>query len=92
MIRLLLREMLLTVACLVAVTVASFAALDGLVAPDWFGAGRFAHELGLDPRSDSTGDLPLVWNGPVDDAPTRTRRDLEQLDSPTAHVVAEVRL
>ncbi|MFO0646329.1 MAG: hypothetical protein U0326_08815 [Polyangiales bacterium] len=92
MIRLLLREMLLTIACLVAVTVASFAALDGLVGPDWFGAGRFAHELGIDPRSASTGDLPLVWNGPVDDARSRTRRDLDALSSPATRAAAEARL
>lgn len=84
--------MLLTLACLVAVTVASFATLDGLAGPDWFGARRFAEALRLDPRSATTGDLPLVWNGPVDDARARTRRDLDLLAAPATRDAAEARL
>ncbi len=89
MIRLLLRETLLTIACMVLVTVAAFAALDALAAPDWFGAARFANELGLSPRSAATGDLPLLWNGPVDDARARTRDDLDGLASPSQRAASE---
>ncbi len=83
---------MLTVVCLVAATVASFAALDALGDHDWFGAGRYAQVLGLDPRRASTGDLPLLWNPSVDDARARTLRDLSQLSSERTRPEAERRL
>jgi peptide/nickel transport system permease protein len=84
--------MMLTAACAVLVTVASFAALDALGDRDWFDAARYAPALGLDARGAATGELPLVWNAAVADARARTHADLDALSKDRARPAAEVRL
>ncbi|MFO0601743.1 MAG: hypothetical protein U0324_01155 [Polyangiales bacterium] len=91
MLRLLAREAVYTTVWLVAVTAATFAALDLATDQDWFGAVARAPELGLDVRTARTGGLPIFWNGAVADADARTRADLAALDGPDA-AAAERRL
>jgi len=91
MVRLLVREALYTTVWLVAVTAATFAALDLGSDQDWFGAVARAREIGLDARTARSGGLPIFWNRVVADARTRTHADLDALATP-ASAVAERRL
>lgn len=92
MLRLLIREALITLASLLVVSALAFALLERVGDGDWQGTADYAHLFGF-PRDHAVGaDLPLYWNPFVLDAERRTTRDLAALDDPTARGPALARL
>lgn len=92
MIRVLLREGLLTAAALLLVSVLAFSALDLSLRPDWYGLAGFADAVSL-PRERLLGrDLPLLWNPSPHDASQRTERDIAALASPATSAQAAARI
>lgn len=79
MVRVLLREVMLTVLALVAASVVGFALLESLLAPDWTNATRWSVPLNLSPETLRGGDLPFVYHRAPRDAAARTLDDLAAL-------------
>lgn len=79
MVRVLLREVMLTVLALVAASVVGFALLESLLAPDWTNATRWSVPLSLSAETLRGGDLPLVYHRAPRDAAARTLDDLAAL-------------
>ncbi|MBI5513770.1 MAG: hypothetical protein HY909_08375 [Deltaproteobacteria bacterium] len=92
MIRVLLREALVTLLWLVAASAGVFAALDRTGHHDWYSTAAFADAAGV-PRERATArDLPLFWNAQVSDVAERTARDLRALGDPARAEAARRRL
>lgn len=92
MIRLLLREALLTTITLVAVSLVGFVLLDLTGTHDWWGTLEPATRAGIPADQALLRTLPLIWNRRVADAETRTLDDLAQLDNPATASAARARL
>ncbi len=92
MLRVLLRELMLTVLALGVASVAGFALLESLLGPDWTDAARHARVLPLSAESLRGGDLPLLYHRRPRDAARRTLDDIAALRSPSTHAAALRRL
>ncbi|MEZ4410820.1 MAG: hypothetical protein R3A52_30715 [Polyangiales bacterium] len=89
MLRVLLREALLTALVVAVASVVGFAALDLSADNDWHDTAAYAHLFGFS-RAHATGaDLPLLWEPNVRDAAERTRNDLAALRGATADAAAD---
>lgn len=92
MLRLFIREALITLASLVLVSAAAFALLDRVGDRDWQGTAVYAHLFGFTRRHAVGADLPLFWNPLPLDADRRTVADLAHLARPAARAAARARL
>lgn len=92
MIKVLLREAVLTAVALLLVSVAAFAALDLTLRPDWFGLVGFADAVSLPRERLLARDLPLLWNRDALDAAQRTERDITALGAPSTAAQAAARI
>ena len=92
MLRLFLREALITLASLLVVSAVAFALLDRLGDRDWQGTADYAHLFGFTRDHGVGADLPLFWNPTVLDAERRTVADLDQLGAPDTRAAARARL
>lgn len=92
MVRVLLREALLTALCVALVSVAAFALLDRLGPQDWYTTAASAHLFDFSAEHATARDLPLLWNPRVLDADLRTRADLLDLGIPARRTEAMGRL
>lgn len=93
MLRLLIREALITLASLLLVSAVTFALLDRVGDRDWQRTAIFAHLFGFSRDHAIGADLPLFWNPSVLDADRRTVADLARLDDrPSDRAAARARL
>jgi ABC-type dipeptide/oligopeptide/nickel transport system permease component len=90
--RLFIREALITLASLLMVSAVAFALLDAVGDRDWQGTAIYAHLFGFTRDHAIGADLPLFWNRRVLDADRRTAVDLPQLDQPRLRAAARARL
>jgi len=84
MIRVLLREAVLTAAVVLLVSVAAFTLLDLALRPDWYGLAGFADATALPAERLRGRDLPLLWNPAPLDAAQRSERDIAALGTADA--------
>lgn len=84
MLRVLLREALLTALWVTIVSVVGFAVLDLATDEDWHDTAKFAHIFGFSRRHATGADLPLFWEPDVRDAAERTRSDLRAMRGTSA--------
>ncbi len=89
MLRVLLREVFVTVLCLAAVSAAAFTTLDTVGHQDWFSTAAHARAVGLTLDHAGARDLPLFWNPRVEDSQLRTDRDLAALADPARRPAAQ---
>lgn len=92
MLRLFIREALITLASLLVVSAVAFALLDRVGDGDWQGTAAYAHLFGFTRGHAVGADLPLFWNPFVLDAERRTARDLPLLGAPSTRGAARARL
>lgn len=92
MIKVLLREAVLTAVATLMASVVAFAALDRAMHPDWFGVVGFATLLKVPPERLLGRDLPLIWNPRPLDAAQRTARDIAALAEPARCAAAQARI
>ncbi len=88
MVRVLLREMVLTLVALVAVSCVAFAVFDTTSHQDWFATAAHAHAVGMSADHLGARDLPLFFNARVLDARGRTERDLRALGDARSRTAA----
>jgi ABC-type dipeptide/oligopeptide/nickel transport system permease component len=92
MIRVLLREALLTALLLLVVSVTAFVLLDSTGQHDWWGTVAPAARFGVPREAALATDLPRLWNRRVADALVRTQADLAELGDPATRPAARARL
>jgi hypothetical protein len=92
MIRLLLREALLTLLLFVLVSIVGFVALDRTGKHDWWDTLPYAVRAGIPEEHALARDLPTVWNRRVRDAALRSLDDMHALGVPSTRADALVRL
>jgi ABC-type dipeptide/oligopeptide/nickel transport system permease component len=90
--RLFIREALITLVSLALVSALAFALLDQFGDRDWQGTAIYAHLFGFTRDHAIGADLPLFWNPGLLDADRRTAIDLVQLGVPGTRDAARARL